>query len=189
MIPRIMIQTTSGWCVFCFLPARHEILHSSMRHKLRHKVFERRQTPSWYQDDFFTSQSKHVTFSLILAHSSTNILWNFETPFDSCFVSRLLSLKCCIPSILEPTSEGGTIPTPSRAHRVACRHVVWGCSRTDATEGLQAGPAGWCLSWQIQHFVAFFAQQVLWRNRSLSWKAKFQYVHVFFHIPQRPSIM
>ena len=65
---------TSGWCVFfyvsCLLFAsdeavvRHEILHSSMRHKLRHKVFERRQTPSWYQDDFFRSQSKHVLFHL-----------------------------------------------------------------------------------------------------------------------------
>ena len=96
-------DTNNFWlvCVLLFacdeVVVRHEILHSSMRHKLRHKVFERRQTPSWY--DFFTSQSKHVTFSLILAHSSTNILWNFETPFDSCFVSRLSSLKCCIPSI------------------------------------------------------------------------------------------
>lgn len=187
MIPRIMIQTTSGWCVFCFLPARHEILHSSMRHKWRHKVFERRQTPSWY--DFFTSQSKHVTFSLILAHSSTNILWNFETPFDSCFsIAGFRPWSVAYQAYLNQHQREA--PSPHLPALIAAAsHVVRGCSCTDAPEGLQAGPAGWCLSWQIQHFVAFFAQQVLWRNRSLSWKAKFQYVHFFFHIPQRPSIM
>ena len=105
------------------------------------------------------------TFPLLfLAHSSTNIkLWNLSMCREGFHPS------CCIPSILEPTLLQNQREAPSPNPSSLTRHVVWGCSCTNATEGLQAGAAGWCLSWQIEHFVAFFAQQILGRNRSLSW--------------------